>query len=400
MPIYEYKALGVNNKIKTGILDADTPKDARNKLRSQGIHIISLKVIKDKQQKLFPKFFVRRNIADLAMVTRQLATLMESGIALREAIGALIEQIEDQNMQNAFRTIREKITAGKSFANALIDHPVYFDKLYISMVNAGEAAGNLDIVLQKLADYLQAQTRMRGKVSAALAYPMVMMFIGAAVVLFLMTFVVPKIQSVFEAQEKALPLPTQILVAMSDFCVNWWWAMILVFFGMITGFKIAAKKPWGKRILDKAKLTMPVIGMLFKKQAVSRFAITFSTLLQSGLPALQALKIVRDIVDNVLMAETLEEVQKTIVEGGELATPLRKSKVFPTVVGYMISVGEKTGKMDIILKKIAEVYDEEIEMTTQKVTSILEPLMIVALAMIVGFIVVAIILPIMDMSQL
>lgn len=215
-----------------------------------------------------------------------------------------------------------------------------------------------------------------------------------------MTFVVPKIRGVLAARDKALPLPTQILTATSDFCVKFWPLIILTVIAVIVTFKVVTATAWGKKKYDEFKISLPVLGLLFKKQAVSRFAVTFSTLLQSGIPALECLKIVRNIVDNVPMAETIDEIQKTIIEGGEIATPLRKSKIFPSVVGYMMSIGEKTGQLDSILTKIAEAYDEEVEITTQKVTSLLEPIMIVTLAGIVGFIVLAIILPIMEMSKI
>ena len=402
MPIYEYKALSKGGKTKTGILDADTAKDARNKLRAEGIHVVSLHEIKGvrKKSNFIPNLFARKNVSDLAMTTRQMATLLESGIPLRESIGAMIDQVEDKNLQTTFRDVREKITSGKSFAEALSDHPFYFNDLYVNMVKAGEASGTIDAVLKKLADFLQAQSRMQGKVSAALAYPIVMMFIGAGVVLFLMTFVIPKIQKVLSGQGKALPLPTQIMVTLSNLCVSWWWAMILGVVVLVIAFKMAINTTKGRRIYDLTRISLPVMGMLFKKQAVSRFAVTLSTLLQSGLTALDSLKIVRNIVDNVIMAETIDEVQKTIIEGGQIAEPMRRSKVFPPVVGYMMSIGEKTGQLDTILTKIAEAYDEEIEITTQKVTAILEPLMIVVLSAIVGFIVLSIILPIMDMSKL
>ncbi len=402
MPIFEYKAIGTGGKTKTGVLDADSPKDARNKLRSQGIHVTSVKEIEagKKSKKISLNPFSHKNLSDLAIITRQLATLLESGIPLRESISALIEQVDDQGLQNAYRDIREQITSGKTFAGALSNHPEYFSDLYVSMVSAGEAAGNLDVVLKKIADYLQAQNRMQGKVAAALAYPIVMMFIGAGVVLFLMTFVVPKIQGVLMAQGKKMPLPTQILITSADFCKNWWFLLILGFFLLVIGFKAIIATKWGKRRYDLLRISLPILGILFKKQAVSRFAVTFSALLQSGIPALDALRIVRNIVDNIIMMETLNEVEKNIIEGGEIAAPFRKSKAFPPMVGYMMSIGEKTGQMDSILTKIATAYDEEVELTAQKVTSILEPLMIVSLSVVVGFIVLAIILPIMEMSKL
>jgi general secretion pathway protein F len=229
MPVYEYKALGKKGSTRTGIIDADTPRDARNKLRIEGIHVVSIKEIESRrrQSHILPRFLARRNISDLAMVTRQMATLIESGIQLREAIGALIDQVEDRHLQTTFRDLREKITSGKSFADALADHPFYFNPLYVNMVRAGEAAGNLETILNKIADYLQAQSRMQGKISAALAYPIVMMIIGILVVIFLMTFVVPKIQVVLEQQKQQLPLPTQILANTSHFIMDWWPLLLL-----------------------------------------------------------------------------------------------------------------------------------------------------------------------------
>lgn len=404
MPIYEYKALGRNGKTTTGVLDAHTPKEARDKLRTEGKHVVSLTEVQgERKSGRITDLFARRNLADLAMVTRQLATLLDSGIQLREATGAMIDQIEDSALQNAFRDIREKITSGRTFADALAEHPFYFNQLYVNMVRAGEAAGNLDIVLNKLADYLQAQTRVRGKVSAALAYPLVMMFIGSVVVIFLMTFVVPKIVEMIKSRggsEGMLPLPTKILIFFSNFCVNWWWLLLLVFFVAVVAFRMVKATPKGKRYYDLMLISLPVLGILYKKQAVSRFATTFSALLQSGLPALNCLRILRDVVDNEIMAETIVKVEETIIGGGNIATTLRKSKVFPSIVGYMVAVGEKSGKLEPILAKIAEAYDEEVDIAVQKVTSLLEPIMIVGLSVMVGFIVLAIILPIVDMSNL
>lgn len=402
MPIYEYRALRKDGKTKTGILDADTPKDARNKLRAEGIHVVSLVEIQGsrKVRRFLPSFLVRHNVADLAMVTRQLATLLESGIQLREGLGALIDQIEDRHLQTTFRDIREKITGGKAFAEALAEHPLYFNDLYVNMVKAGEAAGTLDNILNKLADYLQMQNRMQGKISAALAYPVVMIFIGTGVVIFLMTFVVPKIIEVLKSQNKTPPLPTQILVAISGFMVSWWFLLLGGAIGLYILFRFVVATHWGKRRYHSFLLSLPVLGQLFRKQSVSRFAITFSTLLRSGIPALDCLKILRDIVDNIIMAETVDEVAHTIMEGGDIATTLRKSKVFPPLVGYMIAIGEKSGRLEPILAKIAEAYDEEIEVTTQKVTSLLEPILIVGLAAVVGFIVLSIVLPIMDMGRI
>ncbi|BBM81757.1 type II secretion system inner membrane protein GspF [Candidatus Uabimicrobium amorphum] len=402
MPIYEYKALGKSGQIKRGLIDADSPKDARDKLRMDRIHVMDLKVMNKKKSASGSKGRSGKKIKpmELAMITRQLATLIESDIKLREAISVLIDQIEDKSVQIVFRDIREKITAGTTFADALAQHAHVFPELYIHMVRAGEAAGNLDTILNQLANYLQAQSRMKGKVSAALAYPMMMSLIGVVVVIFLVTFVVPKIRRAIESQGAELPVPTKILIFLSDFFINWWWLVLGIVIALAIAFKSFISSQSGRRAFDRFCLSLPIFGILFKKQSVSRFAVTFSTLLQSGLPALESLRIVRNVVDNKVMEETLDEVEKNIIDGNGISVAIRKSDVFPSVVGYMISVGEQSGNLDKVLVKIASAYDEEVEITTQKVTSLLEPIMIVSLSAIVGFIVLAIIMPIMQMSQL
>lgn len=402
MPTYEYKALAKSGQIKRGLIDADSPKDARDKLRAERIHVVDLKMISKGKSASKSKTRSAGKIKpmELAMITRQLATLIESDIKLREAISVMIDQIEEKNLQIVFRDLREKITAGTTFADALAQHSQIFGDLYVHMVRAGEAAGNLDGILNQLADYLQKQSRMKGKVSAALAYPIMMTFIGGAVVIFLVTFVVPKIRGAIESQGKELPVPTKMLIFMSDFFINWWWLVLILSVAAIIGFKNFISRPYGRRAFDGFCLNLPIFGMLFKKQSVSRFAVTFATLLQSGLPALESLRIVRNVVDNKVMEETLDEVEKNVIDGNGISLAIRKSDVFPSVVGYMISVGEQSGNLDKVLSKIAVAYDEEVELTTQKVTSLLEPIMIVLLSGVIGFIVLAIIMPIMQMSKM
>jgi general secretion pathway protein F len=402
MPVYQFKGLdhlGVN---KDGIITADTPKQARDKLRAQRVHVTEINEIEDTSKKISPfrRFFIRKKSGDLAIVTRQLATLVSAGITLTESLAALSEQIEDRNLQTAFLDIKEKITQGQSFGEALNHHSYYFSSLYINMIKAGEASGSLDVVLNRLADYIQAQSRLKSKVSAAMTYPLIMLFVGVSVVAFLMISVVPKITSLLKVRKSILPWPTALLISVSNFFVQYWWAMLAGVFGVVLAYRLFVSNTKGRLFVDTRLLRLPLFGPLFRKQAVSRFSITFATLLGAGLPVIECLSILKNVVDNLLLANTLEEVRTRILEGADIATPLKKSGVFPPVVGYMIAVGEQTGSLEGILTKISEAYDEEIDIATQKLTAMMEPIMIVALAVVVGFIVLAIVLPILQLSQI
>lgn len=404
MPIFVYEALSNDGRRTSGDITADTSRDAREQLRKRNLYVTSLALLEEKQGSMLrlPKFVSGKRLYQIALSTRQLSTLMSAGIPLADALAALMEQMEDAKMKRAFRDVRERITQGVSFTDALSAHPRYFDRLYTSMVRAGETSGNLDTVLARVADFYQAQHRMRGRVAAALVYPMVMAVVGLGVVIFLMSYVVPRIVLVFKAREHeiSLPLPTQVLILTSEFFETFWWLIPIAAFGaylLIKGMKQSEK---GRLFWDSLELRIPVLGPLFKKQAVSRFAVTFSSLLSSGLPALQCLTVVKDVVNNLLLSRTIDEVRKCIMEGTDIATPLRRSRVFPPVVAYMVAVGEQAGELESMLTKVAESYDEEIEMTSRKIISMVEPAIIVCMAAVVGFIVLAIILPILTMSQI
>lgn len=402
MPVYEYRGLDHLGAEKTGIITSETPKQARDRLRAQRVHVTEIKEVKEVIRKTSPllKFFVRRKTGELAIVTRQLATLLSAGIPLTDSLNALSEQVEDRALQTTFLDLRERITQGQSFGEALIHHPYYFSQLYISMVKAGEASGSLDIVLIRLADYIQSQNRLKSKVSAAMTYPLIMMFIGFAVVSFLMVFVVPKITGLLKVRKSVLPLPTTVLITVSNFFVSYWYLIVVAFITVIIMYRLFVATDKGRLFVDTYLLRVPLVGPLFRKQSVSRFSITFATLLGAGLPVLDCLAILKNVVNNKLMANTLEEVRVRILEGADISTPLKKSGVFPPVVGYMIAVGEQTGQLEGILTKISSAYDEEIDIATQRLTAMMEPIMIVLLAVIVGFIVLAIVLPILQLSKI
>lgn len=403
MPVFEYKAFSSRGENRAGVIDADSPRDARVKLRRDDLHVVKLNQIEEITKKsrlsLENLFARKKKVGELAMVTRQLATLMQAGIPMAESMKALIEQIENRALETVFRDVREKVTQGSSFADSLAQHPRFFNNLYVNMIKAGEASGNLDVVLMRLSDYMLKQNRIRNKVQAALMYPMIMVGVGILVVSLLMTVVVPKLVTLIQARDAALPLPTQVLISVSNALSSYWYLIPLGIVAFLTILKSVRNTEAGKMTTDAMMLKMPVFGDLFKKQSISRFAVTLSTLLKSGVPVLEALIIVRDIVGNAVMADVLKKMHKHIMEGTDIATPLKKSGVFPPAVGYMIAVGEQSGELEEILETLSNAYDEEIEIATQKMTAMLEPILILFMAGVVAFIVLSIILPMLELSK-
>jgi general secretion pathway protein F len=407
MPIYDFKGLTPRGESKNGIIDADSPREARIKLRAQNVLVTEInqretakKLDINKGKPLLQFKRAPRGKKQIPTYTRQLATLLKAGIPLASAMTAMIEQAAAGDIEAAFRDIRERITQGLSFAEALAFHPGYFDDLYVNMVKAGEASGNLDGVLERLADYLQRQASIRGKVSAALAYPIVMVGIGVVIVIVLMTFVVPKIMEIVKQSKQTLPVSTQILQAGSAFLADWWLAIIAAILGVAMLHRFLSRRPEYRYAIDQAKLRIPILGELIRKSAVSRFAISTSTLLKSGVPILESLRIVKDIVGNAVVSRVLDTVHDRIIEGADISTPIKKSGVFPPVVGYMVAVGEQSGQLEDMLDRVARSYDEEVTLTTEKVTSLIEPIIIVAMASVVGFIIISIMQPILKISDI
>ncbi len=405
MPVFNYKALKEDGSSDVGVIDADTPKEARIKLRGRKLHVTDLVSVEEKearQKGLRAPLFRKKRVHEIGIITRQMATLLNSGIPIMGALTAIIEQTEAPDLKAAMLDIREKVATGGTFSDALELHSYYFSDLYVNMVRAGEAAGNLDKVMFRVADFLQASHRMKAKIMAAMTYPIIMLVIGGLVVTILMTFVVPQILDVIQKQGQAegLPLPTEILVSISGFFKNYWWLMLAVLVGGGIGWSQVVRTPPGRLWWDTHKLKIPLLGNLMRKGAIARFALTFATLLESGLPVLDALGVVKSVVNNKYLAETLDVVRMKIAEGADIATPLKTSKVFPPVVGYMIAVGEEGGRLEELLRRIAEAYEEEVEMAAQKMTSMLEPIMIVVMAVVVGFIILSVLLPILEMSNM
>ena len=340
-----------------------------------------------------------RDLEVVAAVTRQMGTMLGAGIPMAEMLSAVIDQAETRRLETIFRSVRERITQGVSFGDALAEYPQLFSPLFVNMVKAGEATGQVDIVLKRLADFLQSQRALQRKVISALTYPMLMIAIGMLVVSILMSFVVPKITAMLTDTGQIMPLPTRILIDISDAFKSYWIVLPLGIAALSVLYSRVYKTKAGALTIDRFKLRIPIVGELLRKSAVARFTRTLSTLLSSGVPAVRSLEIVQTIVGNRVLSDATDHIRVRILEGTDIATPLKATGVFPPVVGYMVAVGEQSGQLEEMLDRIADAYDEEIEVVTERITTVLEPIMIIFLAVVVGYIVWSIVLPILQVGN-
>ncbi|MBI3608745.1 MAG: type II secretion system inner membrane protein GspF [Nitrospirae bacterium] len=402
MAVFEYTALTAEGKTVSGVIDADNVKEARLKLKRTGVFPVDVAVGAARpsaggRRALFGE---RVSMAELSVLTRQLSTLLTAGLPLVDSLGALGEQVERTSVKRVVAGVRERIREGASFADALAAHPSVFSLLYVNMVRVGEASGTLDRVLLSLAEFLERQARLRNQVMAALTYPLLMLAVSVIILVFLVAFVVPKVTVVFADMHQALPWPTVVLIALSDALRLGWWVLALA--GVGGGVAIAryVRTPAGRRRYDASALRLPVIGRLVRMIALSRFTSTLSTLLAGGIGLLTALEIVKNVVHNVVIADAIESARENIRQGQSIAEPLRRSGVFPPLVTHMIAVGELSGELETMLKKVSEAYDHEVETTVGALTALLSPVMILVMGGVILFIVLAILLPIFEMSQI
>ncbi len=400
MAVYAYKGMDVAGKVSSGMVDADSPRLARLKLRQGGIFTTELAPAHETEKQAAFSFSNRVPLNEIAVMTRQLATLLGSGMPLIESLAALIEQVERPASQKVWIDVREGVREGASFAEALGRQPKTFPILYQQMVRAGEASGTLDLILLRLAEHLEGQVALRSKVFSILAYPVLMMVLSGLILIGLITFVVPKVTSIFSDLNQALPLPTVFLLAFSDFLRDY--GLILI---VLTVFGFFAVKRYvetekGAWEYDRISLALPVIGRLFKIMAVSRFAKTLATLLAGGVQLLSALAIVQQVTGNKIFEEAIKKARENIREGEGISVPLKKSGLFPPLLIHLIAIGEKSGDLEPMLEKVSESYEREVETAVTTMTSLLGPVMILVMGGVVLFIVMAVLLPIFDLSQI
>ena len=408
MPVFSYKAMNAKGKQVSGIVDADSLKGAKAKLRAEKKYPVEISEIAEKNR---PKgmglsreinlSFLKRKvkIQDLAIMTRQFSTLVGAGIPVVESLTALSKQVESDTLKQAVSQVRERVNEGASLASALGDHPKVFNSLYINMVDSGEQSGTLEIVLDRLADFTEGQLALRQKLQSALTYPVIMFIVLIGVLIIMNSFVIPKIAQIFKGTKQALPAVTLAVMAMSDFMRNYWWVLIgLITTGVIV-FRRWLATPKGRFRWDGFVLSTPYVGTLVRKVAVSRFSRTFGTLLASGVPIMTAMDIVKNVVQNDVIKKAIESGKENVREGEGVSRPLEKSGVFPPMVIHMIQVGEQTGELESMLMRVSVAYDNEVEASINTLTTMLEPIMILIMAFGVGFAMISILLPLVDMTQ-
>jgi general secretion pathway protein F len=465
MAVFDYRGIvSASGKNVHGVRDADNAKVLRATLKREGILLTSASEDTKagakgaRQSGGGGSLFRRVSVGDVAMMTRQLATLVNAGIPLVEAVGALTEQVEKLELKRVLTQVVDRLNEGSSLAKALEPHNHVFSNLYVSMVAAGEASGTLEAVLERLADFMESQSKLRGKVGAALAYPALMMVIGSALITLMMVVVVPKVTAIFESMDRALPWYTELLIGASHVIAS---AQMLGFvvstvcftltrsalrdykeservkhlafvigalasggllvgcaflveslgayavgvgIGVFVGLGLAWLMAWvatpeGRAAKDGFVLRLPIFGALVRMLAVSRFSRTLATLLRSGVPLLKAMDIVKNVLDNGKLEKVIETAAGSIREGESIAGPLKRSGDFPPIVTHMIAVGERSGQLEQMLENVSRAYDAQVETRVQALTSLLEPLMIVFMGGGVGFIAFAILMPLIQMNQ-
>jgi len=413
MPIYEYKGLSARGKQVNDVLDADSPRALKERLQREGIFLSSYvesrggaETRRAGQSKTgsrdvsVGKFFQRVKLLEVSEVTRQLATLVRSGIPVVDALSAVSDQLENELFKKIMSEVKRGVSEGSTLSNALAKHPKTFSTLYINMVGAGEQSGTLDVVFERLSEFMEGQVRLRSKLVGAITYPIIMMVLALGIVMLMMLFVIPQVQDLFEKMGAELPWITQVLISVSNFMQSFWWLVFALFFGGWVWLKRWKVSEAGKPTWDRWMLKVPIFGDIVRKVNVGRFARTLSTLLASGVPILNALSIVRSILGNHSIAAVVEEAREAVKEGATIADQLKRSGEFPPMVCHMIAVGERSGQLEEMLGNIAESYELQVESRVSALTSILEPLMIVMMGVGVGIMAFAIIMPMLKMNQL
>jgi general secretion pathway protein F len=406
MPVFEYKALDRKGKKTKGLVTAEGPAAARLRLSQDFTYPTEIREVQEVEQEPVSKIFVsplsrfrRINPVEVTTCLRHLSTLVSSGLPLIECLNGVVEQTEQPKLKRILSQIREKVLEGSSLAQAMSAHPSVFGHIHVNMVRAGEAGGALDIILRRLADFSETRLKLKKKIESAMAYPIFLLFISSVILVFLMSFVMPKVIGIFEGMKLALPWSTKMLIFATHFISRFWWlvlAGLVAVSGIITAF---VKTEKGSRIWDRTRLHFPVFGRLHYKAVIARFTRTLSILLKSGIPLVNALDIAMPSMGNRILEDGIAETAKMVGEGSDFATPLRQKAGFPPMVAQLVRAGERSGELEEMLAKAAEVYEDDVEAAITSLTSIIEPIVILFMGVVVGFIVMAVLLPIFEMTS-
>ncbi len=395
MATFSYRATTLEGTVIEGIIDATDENTAIERLRNTGV--IPLKIAAPSAG-LKQKFTLKSPKGDLLMFTTELSALLGAGLPLDRSLNVLAEISESKEMQSIIQSTLKSIREGSSFSDALLKHPKLFPKIYVNMIRAGEAGGVLDVVLDKLNEFLESSKELKDHIFSAMIYPAILILAGGISIIFLLTFVLPKFAVIFAEMGTSLPLPTKIVLAASGFLRSFWWIVIGAAIASWVLFKKAIKIPSGKYKWDSLKLKL--LGNVIRKVETARFARTLGTLIKSGVPLLQALNNSRDVIENQVIASSIDKVSKGAKEGKGIAQPLAETGAFPALALSMIKVGEETGQLDVMLLKVASTYEKSLRVAIRRFVSFLEPAMILLMGLVIGFIVVSMLMAIFSITEL
>ena len=408
MPVFAYKGVTAAGKSTRGHLDAESPRAATTRLRRDGIfltelveargHVPAARGAAAAGWRVRLPSMQRISQLDLALTTRQGATLIGAEIPLVDSLRSLTEQVENARLKSVLAGVRDRVNEGASFGDALAQAGPFSD-LYVGMVRAGEASGALSVVMERLAEYLESQVRLRNKVSAILIYPAVMFAFALIVVGVLVTVVLPQITELLVSLNQPLPFYTRWIIALSHFARDWWWALGLALAAALLALRAAIQTERGRWVYDRARLRMPVVGRVVRLLAIARFSRTLSTLLAGGLPIVRALDVSKHVANNRVLGAAIDRARESITEGASVAQPLRASGEFPPLVTHMIEVGERSGELEGMLSKVADTYEEQVETTVSRLTALLEPMLILLMVGIVVFIILATLVPLLEVTS-
>ncbi|HWP30965.1 MAG TPA: type II secretion system F family protein [Fimbriimonadales bacterium] len=398
MPVYAYTYRDASGAIHKGTTEADSEEVLRKRFSEQDMQILEVQLLKGRRSR--PKSFGRVKLTNLALFCRQFSTMVDAGVSLVRCLDVLAQQTTDPRLKKIILDVGERVEGGESLSRAMQRHPKAFSNLFIGLIRAGEVGGVLEEALQRLSQFLEKDVELRRKIRSALTYPTIVIFFALGIVIFLVSFIIPRFVEVFtDLGIKELPAATKLLIDISNFITTKWYFLIggLILFLIV--WKAFVNTHFGRRVVDRLKLKVPIFGKLHHKICLARFSRTLGTLLASGVPILQAMETTAGVVGNHIISDAVMEARSRIREGERIGEPLERSRQFPPMVVHMISVGEESGSLDYMLQKIADFYEGEVEATLASLTAALEPVLIVILGFIVGFIVISMFLPLIQAVQ-
>ncbi len=396
MPTYSYTARDRNGKVYAATMEAPSIRDVAASLRERGLFVSEIKAPKTglNADIKMPAFLDRVGLRDVTIFSRQFATVINAGLPVVQSLAILSRQADKAKMKETLTKVREDVETGLPLSDALSKHPSIFNRLYVFLVRAGEVSGNLDGILERVADYFEKQSALRGKIRSAMTYPAVVLVIALAVTYFLLTGIVPQFAGILDQLGGDLPVITRVLVAISDYLQNFWWLNLILIVGLIVFVTFYYRTNNGRHVIDRIMLKLPILGPLVQKSSIASFSSTFGLLLKSGVNIVESIEITKGTAGNIIVEDILDEAKNAVQRGEQISTTLSKyPNVYPPLVSSMIAIGEETGAVDTMLEKIAEFYDREVDEAVEGLTAALEPMLIVFLGGIVGFIVAGMFLP-------